>query len=179
MNNNLLLHICCGPCATYPLEIMGEKYNTIFGFFYNPNINPYREYKKRLENAIKTTEYYGVILDVLDHYPMEGFIFTAGSETPGRCETCYRIRLGRAAKRAREKGFSDFTTTLLISPYQNHEEIIKAGKMAGDYWGVNFIAPDLARGFQRSRELAKKLKLYRQGYCGCIFSEKERYYRGG
>lgn len=172
---SLLLHICCGPCATYPLEILREEFS-LKGYFYNPNIHPYREFERRRKSTEQAAEYYGINLNVDNDYPLEEFLATAGSKTPQRCQTCYRIRLGKTAREARRGKFDGFTTTLLISPYQDLEEIIRAGQKAASFWGVSFFAPDLRKGFSRSRELARELKLYRQGYCGCIFSEKERYY---
>ncbi len=175
-NNRLLMHICCGPCATYPFEILKEEFS-LTGFYYNPNIHPYREFERRKESTLKAADHFGIDVIVNGEYPLEGFLSTAGSSAPERCKTCYLVRLGMTAREASKGNFAGFSTTLLISPYQDLEEIIRAGQQVARHWGVSFFAPDLRRGFPRSRELARELGLYRQGYCGCIFSEKERYCR--
>jgi len=177
-SKRILLHICCGPCATYPLEVLGEGFS-ITGFFYNPNIHPHEEFDRRLESTRQAAEHYGIDLQIKGDYPREGFLATAGEEAPGRCSTCYLMRLGQTARQARESGFNGFSTTLLISPYQNLEELIRAGQKVARHWGVSFYAPDFRKGFSRSRELARELNLYRQGYCGCIHSKKERYGQEG
>ncbi len=173
---NLLLHICCGPCATYPLEILKDELS-ITGFFYNPNIHPYREFQRRKKSTEQVAAHFEIDLILNNEYNLEGFLATAGFSAPERCKTCYLIRLGRTAREAKRKNFDGFSTTLLISPYQDIEELIKAGQKVGDYWGVSFFAPDFRKGFSRSRNLARELNLYQQGYCGCVLSEKERYFR--
>ncbi len=177
-NNDLLLHICCGPCATYPLEVLKADFN-VTGFFYNPNIHPYREFKKRLQGAREVLKYYQIKGIFDEEYYLEQFLQAVLQEKSLRCSACYRMRMEISAQKAKDLGIKRFTTTLLISPYQDIEDVIRAGQNAAYNYGLEFLAQDFRPGFPVSREQAKKLNIYRQGYCGCIFSEKERYYGGG
>lgn len=175
-NSSLLLHFCCGPCATYPLSALATAYN-LQGYFTNFNIHPYREFKKRLIEAQKTAKHYQVPLIVADNYPLIDFIKGALS-AENRCLFCYQVRLSQVAAKAAELNIPYFSTTLSISPYQKLDLIEFAGVQAQKKWGVEFKFFDFRPFFAQSRSLARTLKLYQQGYCGCIFSEKERYYRG-
>ena len=175
-NLDLLLHICCAPCSIYSWEYFSGSGYTLQGYFFNPNIHPYREFARRLETlrTLGQTENRPILFN--ETYPMEEFLrqaIDAGSE---RCRICYEIRLGETARYARELGITNISTTLLLSPYQKHGFLKSAGERAAARAGVNFIYADLRDGFARSMRKAKAKELYRQGYCGCIFSEKERFY---
>jgi predicted adenine nucleotide alpha hydrolase (AANH) superfamily ATPase len=179
----LLLHICCGPCALHPIrELLDKKFDKISGFFYNPNIHPPSEYKRRkdaLSEAASKTEFEVIIPD----YKMEEyfrFIFSDniedGLKSPPieRCSLCWELRLSKTASFAKANGFDAFTTTLLISPYQDHEKVKKTGEKIASEKAVQFYYQDFRPGFRDGQEQAKKENLYRQKYCGCVFSELER-----
>lgn len=173
----LLMHMCCGPCAVFPVDLFKKQGWEIYGLFYNPNIHPYKEYEKRLEAAKFFAEKKGIELIVLDEYKLDDFLRNAVYRENERCRMCYSDRLERAASVARNGKFGAFTTTLLISPYQKHDLIKNIGESAGKKYGVNFLYEDLRRGFKEGREGAREMDLYMQQYCGCIYSEAERYKR--
>ncbi len=171
----ILFHICCAPCALYPLSRLREEGMEPTGFFYNPNIHPYREYKKRLETVKEFSLRAG--LDVLyrDGYDLDAFLSRVAGAGAHRCEQCYRMRLDAAAAAAREQGFKVLTTSLLYSKYQKHD-LIKgiATEMAFEH-GIEFYYDDFRLGWHEGIMESKAMGLYRQQYCGCIYSEWERY----
>ncbi|MCL7415911.1 MAG: epoxyqueuosine reductase QueH [ANME-2 cluster archaeon] len=172
----MLLHICCAPCATYTVQALRDEGFDPLGYFYNPYIHPFTEYRRRLETL---QQYAGAVeLEVVyrDEYLLEEFVKQA-LEVEDRCHLCYTTRLEAAARQASDRGISLFTTTLLISPYQKHEMIkdIAVG-LASDY-GVEFHYRDYRPGYKETYQMCRDMGLYRQPYCGCIFSEKERYFR--
>jgi len=170
----VLLHTCCAPCLTYSAKVFQEKYNKVTALWFNPNIHPFKEYERRfkaLEEYENKTE-----MDIIyiDDYKLESFIEKAMKKDP-RCEFCYELRLGKTAEVAADQDFDSFSTTLTISPYQDHELIKEVGKKIGEEKGIQFIYKDMRDGFSEHHKLANEMDLYKQGYCGCIFSEKERY----
>lgn len=174
---NILLHICCGPCSLYPLARLAAEGWTTTGLFYNPNIHPYREYERRLsavrDHAVRTN----LPLIVPDQYDLEAFLGRTLGRGAGRCEQCYRMRLGAAAAEARGRGFGIFTSSLLYSRHQKHDVLRGvAGEMAREH-GVEFYYEDFRAGWQAGIDASRSLGMYRQSYCGCIFSEQERYGR--
>ncbi len=171
--NDLLVHTCCGPCFVYPHGMLKETYR-ITSYYFNPNIHPSMEYMRRLETLAGFCSSEGVALRIGEYDPQEHLRAVAGNEDD-RCSTCYGIRLNEAARFAAEKGYDAFTTTLLISPYQKHELLAQVGaEMAGRY-GIEFKYWDFRPGFRAGQGRAKELDMYRQPYCGCIYSELERY----
>ncbi|MFC1926299.1 epoxyqueuosine reductase QueH [Chloroflexota bacterium] len=174
---SILLHACCSPCSAYVVNNLKEQGFDVTAFWYNPNIHPFREHRQRLEAMETFAGIENLPLIVAEGYDMlEYFRLVAGHEREGeRCAHCFRMRLSRTAKVAREKGFDSFTTTLLISPYQAHELLREAGEMAGNENGVEFHYQDFRSGFRESHRLSRELGLYHQGYCGCVYSEWERY----
>lgn len=172
---NLLFHICCAPCAIYPYYRMQEDGVEPLGFFYNPNIHPFQEYQKRLDTVRDFSLRSGLELAVLDSYDLEGFLVKTVGMGGGRCEQCYRMRMDIAAAEARRRGLSAYTTSLLYSRHQKHDLLRGvAQEMAADH-GVEFYYEDFRRGWREGIVEAKAMGLYRQQYCGCIFSERERY----
>ncbi len=141
--------------------------------FYNPNIHPYLEYKNRLEALKKYAEIKRTKV-IYKNYDLENYLRGAVNAEE-RCRFCYAFRLAEAAKAASELGFDAFTTTLLISPYQKHEILTEVGEKIADEYSIDFYYEDFRKGYRESREIARNLGLYMQKYCGCIFSEKERY----
>jgi len=170
---NILIHTCCAPCLTYTAEKLGED-NEITAFWFNPNIHPFKEYERRLKALKKYHDETGIDVIYKDVYPLKEFLEGALRTDP-RCEFCYRWRLEETAKMAKRRDFDSFTTTLSISPYQDHDMIKKIGGEIGEKHDVKFLYVDLRDGFYESHEMAKDMDLYMQGYCGCIFSEKDRY----
>lgn len=173
----VLLHICCAPCAITPFSELTEKNgHSLTGFFYNPNIHPYSEMEKR---RCAIADYAaGKKLEVIfGDYDIENFFrdISGNMDAPSRCRICWRMRLRRTASVAREKGFDAFTTTLLVSPYQGREAILDIGRELSKESGVKFIDCDWRDGFRAAQQLARERDIYRQKYCGCVFSEKERF----
>lgn len=170
----VLLHMCCGPCAVFPAAVL-HKDHDVTGLFYNPNIHPYTEYKKRLETAQEFADKAGIKLIVIDDYKLDEFLRNAAFRENQRCMMCYSDRLERAASVAKKGQFDAFTTTLLVSPFQKHDMIKRIGEEAGKKYGVPFLYQDFREGFKEGVEKSKQLELYRQPYCGCIYSERDRY----
>lgn len=168
----LLVHVCCGPCAAYPLRQLLDKGMELEAFFYNPNIHPIEEFKRRKENAQLLCDKYGVKLHTSDDFMQDKWETFTGLEEQ-RCKMCYSVRLDQVAKFAKEHGFDSFTTTLLVSPYQKHDLIKELGKFYGDKYGVEFYYEDFRPGFREGQNMAKELGLYRQKFCGCIVSLNE------
>lgn len=174
---SLLLHICCAPCAIYPVEALRKRDVKVRGFFYNPNIHPFTEYKRRLDALREYASRESLDLCVEDSYDLEGFLrrVLERPEFGERCAICYEMRLRRAARYAREEGFDVYSTTLLSSPYQFHDLVKELGRTIGEEEGVEFLYQDFREGFREGQKRAKDLGIYRQPYCGCIFSERDRY----
>jgi len=175
----ILIHVCCGPCLTYPLKRLTEKGHKLTGFWYNPNIHPYTEYQNRLEAAryLEWAKVFPMIYE--DSYDLVEYLQAVMPHLEDRCRFCYQLRLERTARVAKEKGFEGFSTTLLVSPTQKHELIDEIGEELAKKCEIKFFYEDLRPGYYEGKNMAKELNLYRQKYCGCIFSEKERYYKKG
>ncbi|RJQ56626.1 MAG: hypothetical protein C4526_01325 [Nitrospiraceae bacterium] len=174
----ILFHICCGNCALYPVKLLRAEGHEFKGFWYNPNIHPLEEYTSRLDSLKKLSDDWRIDMFYVDEYNPEEFFSMFSAETlpqpPERCKSCYLLRLERTAVKAREAGFEAFSTTLLISPYQDFEQITDTGrKLAGKY-NVRFYDKDFRPFFKEALTLSKELGLYRQKYCGCVFSRQER-----
>ena len=174
----ILLHICCAPCTVYPLRVLREEGMEATGLFFNPNIHPYLEYRRRLETLQGYASMAGLQLFFDDAYPLEEFLRNVSFREGERCRYCYYMRLDRTARTARNEGFGGFTTTLLYSKYQRHELVREIGESLAQRHGVAFLYRDFRAGWKEGVEKAKEIGLYRQAYCGCIYSEKERYWKG-
>ena len=171
----ILLHICCAPCTIYPLRILRGEGNEICGLFYNPNIHPYLEYRRRLDTL---TSYAGqerltVIRDEI--YPLDAFLRQVVFREEERCRYCYHLRLSHAARIAKKGRFDAFTTTLLYSRYQKHDLIREVAECVAGTQGIPFLYRDFREGWSEGVRVSKEIGMYRQPYCGCIYSEKERY----
>ncbi len=171
----VLLHVCCANCAIHPLSVLADEGHQVFGYWYNPNIHPFTEYQKRMEALKVLEEKKSFPVFYHDSYDLEKFLKAAIQDVENRCAFCYKIRLIRAASYAQENGFDAFTTTLLVSPHQKHELIHEIGEKIGADLQVKFLYRDFRPGFYQGKNQARSLELYSQKYCGCIFSEKERY----
>jgi hypothetical protein len=173
----ILLHICCAPCAIYPLDILRKDGHEVTGIFYNPNIHPYTEYKKRLYTVIKYSEHIGMRLIKFDDYPMEEFLRGVVFREEMRCRYCYHLRMKYTAHIAKKGKFDGFTTTLLYSKFQDHDFMKDLGENLGKEYGVGFYYHDFREGWEEGIRVSRDLDMYRQQYCGCIYSEKERFYK--
>lgn len=171
----MLLHMCCGPCSAFPLKQLRELGHQVTGYFYNPNIHPYKEFRKRLETAQDFAARSQLTMIVDDSYTLEEFLTQALQAENGRCGMCYELRLRQTARYAKEQGFDCFTTSLLVSPYQKHELIRETCERVAEEEDIVFLYVDFRTGWQEGVQISKDMELYRQPYCGCIFSEKERY----
>ena len=177
----LLLHSCCAPCSSYVLEYLSE-YFEITVFYYNPNIFPESEYTKRiLEQQTLIGEMKYPVSFIAGNYDKEKFYEMAKGlehlkEGKERCFKCYALRLEETARLAREGEFDYFTTTLSISPMKNADKLNEIGTMLGRKYGVEYLQSDFKKknGYKRSIELSKEYDLYRQDYCGCVYSMQER-----
>ncbi|MDU0460075.1 MAG: epoxyqueuosine reductase QueH [Geobacteraceae bacterium] len=172
----ILLHTCCGPCALYPLRTLRTAGHDVTGFFYNHNIHPYQEYTRRRDAVLRMAELEELPLIMRDEYDLEGFLANVAAQPDRRCSYCYASRLRATAETAASGGFDAFSASLLYSRYQRHEEIRELGEQIGRELGVAFHYQDFRPGWQEGIRLSKEQGLYRQQYCGCIYSEKERYH---
>jgi predicted adenine nucleotide alpha hydrolase (AANH) superfamily ATPase len=173
----MLLHLCCGPCACFPVKHLREQGHELVGYFYNPNIHPYKEFVRRLETSREFAGKVGLDLVVDPAYNLEDYLARALAAGDERCRSCYGLRLRQAARYAAGHGFDCFTTTLLVSPYQRHETIREVAEETAAAEGVPFCYTDFRPGWQEGVKTSRDLELYRQPYCGCIFSERDRYYK--
>jgi predicted adenine nucleotide alpha hydrolase (AANH) superfamily ATPase len=171
----VLLHICCAPCALFPLKLLREEGYDVYGFWFNPNIHPFTEYKKRLDSVLQFSKEEGLQLIRAGGYPMEEFIRRTAYREEVRCPLCYNMRLEKTAAVAKKGDFDFFTTTLLYSKFQNHKEICSQGEAAAGKYKQKFLYRDFREGWAYGIEESKRRGYYRQQYCGCIYSEKERY----
>lgn len=171
----LLLHICCAPCAIYPYEVLREAGHEVRGFFYNPNIHPYQEFARRAAALKDYAAQTGMPVIWDETYDLEGFLRLVVFRETERCRFCYQLRLMAAARVARGGNFDAFTSTLLYSKFQNHELIRELGEAAGREVGIPFHYEDFRAGWQYGIQKSRELGLYRQAYCGCIYSERDRF----
>ena len=173
----ILLHICCAPCGTYTINRLRQLEFEVSGFWYNPNIHPWAEHERRRS----CLEEYATQIDlpVIWHpgYEMPAFLRqVSGNEAfRQRCAHCYKMRLAETARQAKARGYDAFTTTLLISPYQDQDMIRRIGDRVAQIAGVKFYFENFRRGWSERSRLTKEYDLYRQSYCGCIYSEWERF----
>lgn len=169
----VLLHVCCAVCASSCVERLRQQGHEVSGYFYNPNIQPQEEYLKRLQEVRRLAEGEGFPLIVDDYDVDEWFLRIKGLEAEAeggkRCARCFRLRLEKTARAAKEKGFTAFTSTLTISPHKNAQMINEIGRDIGN--GL-FLVRDFKKqdGFKRAQELARHYNLYHQNYCGCVYS---------
>ena len=177
----LLLHACCGPCSSYVIEYL-SKYFDITIYYYNPNTYPESEYIRRLDELNKFVINFNDSVKVIEenHNSKEFYNSIRGLEHLGekskRCYKCYKLRMNKTAIYAKENNYDYFTTTLSISPYKNAEWINEIGKKLEEEIGIKYLYSDFKKknGYKRSLELSKEYKLYRQEYCGCVYSKEER-----
>ena len=152
----VLLHCCCAPCSLSCVEPLKNEDVDITAFWFNPNIHPFKEYEARRDCLVE-------------------FMKNVAEDIDGRCVYCYSVRLEETAKYAKENGFDGFTSTLFSSLYQNHELMVKKANELAEKYGVEFYYRDFRPNFREGNQKAREMGLYLQKYCGCIFSEEDRY----
>lgn len=172
---NVLLHICCAPCAIMCVKTLREEGIEPTGYWDNPNIHPYTEFRMRRQTLEEYARSIDLKLIIGGKYGLRAFLDDVNGDYTGRCLHCYRMRFRSVAKYAAENGFSHFSSTLFVSPYQNHELMIQAAEEAAAEFGVTFLHRDFRPYFRQGQDEARELGLYMQKYCGCIFSEEDRY----
>lgn len=176
MKNKLLLHTCCAPCSTYVVSKLREDgYDDITAYWYNINIHPYTEYKMRLDTLKQYAQLINLPLVIDNNYGIREFTKNVASNIDARCYFCYYSRLEHTIKYAKENGYDSFSTTLLVSPYQKHELIIRIANELSEKYGISFVYQDFRKGFRIGQQMARDAGLYMQKYCGCIYSEEDRY----
>ena len=175
--SKILLHICCGTCALYPYFLLKQDFDITF-FYYNPNIHPEEEYIKRLKCVKMISKKYSIPLAVGKYEVKKWFRLTRDlkdePEGGSRCSLCFRMRLDKTADTAKKQGFDLFGTTLTISPHKNYKIINSLGLELASKKGINFYQANFKKldGFKKTIQLSKELNLYRQNYCGCIYSKR-------
>ncbi|NTV88951.1 MAG: epoxyqueuosine reductase QueH [Clostridiales bacterium] len=166
----LLMHMCCAPCAVYPLSAVREEGVEVEGLFFNPNIHPYEEYTLRRENVEILSGLENLKVTYIDDFRQTEWEAFNGPDIE-RCTMCYLVRMDKAAAFAAQNGYDAFTTSLLVSPYQKHDLIRELGEKSAVKYGTQFFYRDFRQGFRPGQQKAKEMGLYRQKYCGCIISK--------
>ena len=177
----LLLHSCCGPCSSAVIERLAEHFRLTL-YYYNPNIEPEAEYRRRLAEQERLLTLLPGGLSLLpceyDHDALSAFAQAMADEPEGgkRCLSCFALRLGQTARAAKENGFEYFTTTLSVSPHKNAEVLNAIGEGIARQLGVRYLTADFKKknGYLRSLQLSKAFDLYRQDYCGCLYSKPKK-----
>jgi predicted adenine nucleotide alpha hydrolase (AANH) superfamily ATPase len=175
---SLLVHTCCAPCSTAVVERLQSEDYDVSLYFYNPNIHPEKEYKKRLKELEKWAKKTGVDLVVAPYEKDKWHEAVKGLEKEpekgSRCDVCYEMRMSHAAQYAKENFYDVFTTVLSISPHKSADKINKIGNKLCKELKIAYLESDFKKdgGFQRSVELSKEYNLFRQDYCGCVYSNK-------
>jgi predicted adenine nucleotide alpha hydrolase (AANH) superfamily ATPase len=174
---NVLLHICCAPCSIVPIDRLRAERMNVRGFWLNPNIHPYTEYEKRREAVAAYCRAVDLAVEWRGEYALQEFLRAVAFRETDRCRVCLNLRLGAAAQAAREGGFDAFSTTLLYSRRQPHDLIREVGESIGRTVGIEFLYRDFRSGWREGIERSKALGIYRQKYCGCVYSERDRFLR--
>ena len=175
MKNKILVHVCCAPCFAALYFLFREKKFNVFGFWYNFNIHPFMEYQKRLKTLKNFADEENIQVIYKDEYDLEKFLRKAAFRENSRCQMCYYERLKYTAIVAKKGNFDYFTTTLLYSKFQKHKEIIEIAESLSKEYGIKFYYEDFREYWKEGIIISKEQNMYRQQYCGCIYSEKERY----
>lgn len=171
----VLLHVCCGPCTIYPLTTLRQGGHEVCGYFFNPNIHPFQEFRRRLSTLEQFAADSALALVVDREYGLRDFVRKVAFHEEERCQICYLLRLEQTAAMARQRGFAAFSTTLLYSRYQRHGLIAEICRSLSVTYAIDFFYHDFREGWQHGVDQAVTMNLYRQPYCGCIYSEQERY----
>ena len=170
----VLLHTCCAPCLSGANIAFAEDDIDLMGYFFNPNIHPRDEFLKRIEALRAYSEIQKINVVINDDYDLELFEREVVAAPGDRCVNCYTVRLEATAQYAANNGFDGYSTTLLISPYQKHDEIRGVGEKLAEKYGIEFYYKDLRPFYQESIRISKAMGLYRQKYCGCYISKERK-----
>ena len=171
----ILLHSCCGPCTIYPYQQLEEEGFEVTAYFHNPNIHPFREFKLRLSTFREYTATENIKNIIDNSYGLQQFVRKIAFNENKKCLICYKMRIENVALIAFEKGFDAFTTSLLYSKYQKHNKLREICNKISDDYKIPFVYRDFREGWQYGIEQSILKNMYRQPYCGCVFSEHERY----
>lgn len=172
----LLMHTCCAPCSVYCIETLRNEGIEPTLYWYNPNIHPYKEYEARRNTLQEYSKMININTIYEEEYGLREFCKNVIGNLENRCELyCYKVRLEKTAEYAKDNGYNAFTTTLLVSPYQKHDVLKQKGEDIAKKYGLQFVYRDFRVGFRQGQAKARELGLYMQKYCGCVFSEEERY----
>ncbi|AII59286.1 hypothetical protein X793_02700 [Dehalococcoides mccartyi CG4] len=175
MAPKLLLHGCCAHCTAYSFKYWQEQGFAVSVYWYNPNIHPFTEHQSRLEAMQKLSAEMGFELITEPSYQMAEYFKNVSANVDGRCRICFDMRLGQTAAYAAGHGYEYFSSSLFISPHQKHQDAVCSAKALATEMGVRFAYADLRKRYSDSRHITKPLDLYRQQYCGCVYSEYERF----
>ena len=173
--STVLMHTCCAPCSLSCIDPLRQEGIEPVAFWYNPNIHPFKEYEARRDCLVSYAPTIDMKLIVAEEYGLRKFVQAVAADIDRRCRYCYEHRLETTAKYAAEHGFEAFTTTLLCSPYQDHDGIAEAAERLAAQYGVTFLYRDFRPNFRAGNARARELEFYMQKYCGCVFSEEDRY----
>ena len=172
----LLLHVCCAPCSVYCIDTLRKEGIEPTLYWYNPNIHPYKEYEARRDCLVKYAKLVDLKCIVEDEYGLDEFCKNVSNKLETRCvDYCYPIRLRKTFEYAKQNGYDAVSTTLLYSIYQKHDFIKHYCEKLPQEYGIDFLYRDFRYGFWEGHDKAKEIGLYMQKYCGCIFSEEDRY----
>ena len=172
----LLMHTCCAPCSVYCIDALKEEGIEPTIYWYNPNIHPYMEYKARRDTLKEYAESLKLKAIFEEDYGLDNFCKNVVGDLQNRCKNyCYPVRLRKTFEYAKANGYDAVTTTLLYSIYQNHDFIKEYMEKLSEEFGIEFLYRDFRVGFREGQNKARELGLYMQKYCGCIFSEEDRY----
>jgi predicted adenine nucleotide alpha hydrolase (AANH) superfamily ATPase len=171
----ILMHQCCAPCSVYTVKVLKKSFDTIYGYYYNPNIHPVKEFYLRLESVEKFNKKNNINSIIDEYYGLKEFVRKSVYREENRCVFCYAWRIEKAAAVAKKGNFDYFTTTLLFSKMQNHELIKELCQSFARKYGVPFYYNDFREGWNEGLSESKNMDIYRQQYCGCIYSEEYRY----
>ena len=175
VSRKILVHTCCCHCGAYTLQHFRDEGYSVSALWYNPNIHPFLEHEARRQALVTLTGILEIPLITLDGYDMPAYFQSVAGHENERCSHCYEIRLSKTAEVAIENGFDAFSSSLLISPLQKHDVIKATAEKIAAEKGIPFVYADLRRHYTESRHITKPLGLYVQQYCGCLYSEWERY----
>ena len=172
---SVLVHSCCAHCAAYTVDFWQQQGYEVSALWYNPNIHPYQEHQQRQGAMQSLAQEMNLRLIMVEGYDIIDYFRQVVGHESQRCQYCFRLRLLKTIETAQEMGFDAFTTTLLISPHQKHDLLQEIGNDLARERDIDFLYADLRKHYSDSRRTTKPLNLYRQQYCGCVYSEWERY----
>ena len=175
MRDSILIHCCCAHCTAYTVDYWRRQGYELTAFWYNPNIHPYREHQQRLKAMKSLAGELQFPLVINDDYEMKKYFNRVVGNEGQRCRYCFQLRLQKTAEAAIELGFKAFTSSLLISPHQKHDLLLEVGNTIAKDMDINYLYTDLRKRYSDSRRITKPLGLYRQQYCGCVYSKWERF----